>query len=200
MYFASTSPPTDPPTASPTDPPLIPDGHYLDFSRTGIPWVDRALDIATVGALVLVVICAVGFIAWVRWVKPALTQLQATAEKAATDAAVTREHTENSHASAENPNLRDDLDAKFKGVTDALGKLDTGQVHLATMLARVEDAQRRQDRELSRIQEAQAADRADTRRVREALDEHISDKRDFAPRLAEVERELKTHRKKTETP
>lgn len=157
-------------------------------------------DFATVGALVLVVICSVSFIAWVRWVKPALTQLQATAEKAASDAAVTREHTENSHANAENPNLRDDLDAKFKGITEALGKLDAGQTHLATMLARVEDAQRRQDRELARIQEVQAADRADTRRVREALDEHISDKRDFAPRLAEVERELKTHRKKTETP
>lgn len=187
-------------TSSPSDPPLIPDGHYLDFSRTGIPWVDRVLDLSTVGALVLAVICAVGFIAWVRWVKPALTQLQATAEKAATDAAVTREHTENSHANAANPNLRDDLDAKFKGVTEALGKLDTGQTHLATMLARVEDAQRRQDRELARIQEAQAADRADTRRVREALDEHISENRDYGPRLDSVERELKTHRKKTETP
>lgn len=198
---------TDTSTSPPSDPPLIPDGHYLDFSRTGIPWVDRVLDLATVGALVLVVICTVGFIAWVRWVKPALTQLQATAEKAAkgaekaaTDAAVTREHTENSHANAENPNLRDDLDAKFKGVNETLHKLDTGQVHLATMLARVEEAQRRQDRELARIQEAQAADRADTRRVRATLEEHISENRDYGPRLDSVERELKTHRKKTETP
>lgn len=199
MQNASTSPPTEPP--------LIPDGHYLDFSRTGIPWLDRLLDTAAVVVLVVMVVCTVSFIAWTRWLHPAISKLQATAEKAAkgaekaaTDAAVAREHTENSHANAENPNLRDDLDAKFKGVTEALGKLDTGQVHLATMLSRVEEAQRRQDRELARIQEAQADDREDTRRVREALDEHISDKRDFAPRLAEVERELKTHRKKTETP
>lgn len=187
-------------TSTPSEPPLIPDGHFLDFSRTGIPWVDRVLDIAAVVVLVVMVVCAVGFIAWTRWIHPAISKLQATAEKAAKDAAVTREHTENSHANAENPNLRDDLDAKFKGVTEALGKLDTGQDHLATMLARVEESQRRQDKELASMRQAQAADREDTRRVREALDEHISDKRDFAPRLAEVERELKTHRKKTETP
>lgn len=194
-------------TVPPTDPPLIPDGHLLDFSRTGIPWLDRVLDIAAVVVLVVMVVCAVGFIAWTRWIHPAISKLQDTAEKAAkgaekaaTDAAVTREHTENSHANTANPNLRDDLDAKFKGVTEALGKLDTGQANLVTMLDRVEEAQRRQDRELARIQEAQAADRADTRRVRATLEEHISEKRDYGPRLDSVERELKTHRKKTETP
>lgn len=187
-------------TAPPTEPPLIPDGHFLDFSRTGIPWLDRLLDTAAVIALLVMVVCAVGFIAWTRWLHPAISKLQATAEKAAKDAAVTREHTENSHANAENPNLRDDLDAKFKGVTEALGKLDTGQVHLATMLARVEEAQRRQDKELARIQEAQGDDREAVRRLDAKLDKHIDDKQTVEPRLATVERELRTHRKKTETP
>lgn len=187
-------------TSSPSDPPLIPDGHLLDFSRTGIPWLDRLLDTAAVIVLVVMVVCAVGFIAWTRWLHPAISKLQATAEKAAKDAAVTREHTENSHANAENPNLRDDLDAKFKGVTEALGKLDTGQVHLATMLARVEEAQRRQDKELARIQEAQGDDREAVRRLDAKLDKHIDDKQTVEPRLATVERELRTHRKKTETP
>lgn len=200
MMLAQASP-------SPSEPPLIPDGHLLDFSRTGIPWVDRVLDIAAVVVLVVMVVCAVGFIAWTRWIHPAISKLQATAEKAAkgaekaaTDAAVAREHTENSHANAENPNLRDDLDAKFKGVTDTLHKLDTGQVHLATMLARVEEAQRRQDKELARIQEAQGDDREAVRRLDAKLDKHIDDKQTVEPRLATVERELKTHRKKTETP
>lgn len=35
-------------TAAPSEPPLIPDGHFLDFSRTGIAWLDRLLDTAAV--------------------------------------------------------------------------------------------------------------------------------------------------------
>lgn len=156
--------------------------------RTGIVLLD-----VLIICLVALAVASVCLLTLWHKARPWLADIRA-------DTKVVREHTENSHANAENPNLRDDLDAKFKGLADGLTKLDTGQDHLATMLARVEEAQRRQDKELARIQEAQGDDREDTRRVREALDEHISDKRDFAPRLAEVERELKSHRKKTETP
>lgn len=176
--------------SAPTHPPgVIPSGTQWDFSTTGIPWLDWLID--------LVVVCGVlvgaGLLVYSRVIAPQLKEIHKNSATAA-------EQTANSHGSAPNPNLRDDLDAKFAGVAEGLAKLDTGQTHLATMLARVEEAQRRQDREMALIQEAQAADRAETRRVREALDEHISDKRDFSPRLAEVERELKTHRRKTETP
>lgn len=161
MTNASTSPP-------PSDPPLIPDGHYLDFSRTGIPWVDRVLDLATVGALVLAVICAVGFIAWMRWVKPALNQLQATAEKAATDAAVTREHAENSHADAPHPNLRDNIDANQAESRAAFQALMQASDQLREALAQ-------QAKDIGGIRAELRADREAQRETARALAEHIRD-------------------------
>lgn len=173
-------------TPSPPTGGLLPSGHEWDFSRTGVPWLDYLIDLVVVTG----VLVGAGLLVYSRVIAPQLKEIHKNSATAA-------EQTANSHGDAPNPNLRDDLDAKFAGVAEGLAKLDTGQTHLATMLARVEEAQRRQDRELARIQEAQAADRAETRRVREALDEHISEKRDFAPRLADVERELKTQQKKT---
>lgn len=155
-------------TSPPSDPPLIPDGHYLDFSRTGIPWVDRVLDLATVGALVLVVICAVGFIAWVRWIKPALTQLQATAEKAATDAAVTREHAENSHSDAPYPNLRDNIDANQAESRAAFQALMQASDQLREALAQ-------QAKDIGGIRAELRADREAQRETARALAEHIRD-------------------------
>lgn len=167
MIFASTAPPTDPP--------LIPDGHYLDFSRTGIPWVDRVLDLATVGSLVLVVVCTVGFIAWVRWVKPALTQLQATAEKAAkgaekaaTDAAVTREHAENSHSDAPYPNLRDNIDAN-----QAESRAASQQI--LQSLDQLREALAQQAKDIGGIRAELRADREAQRETARALAEHIRD-------------------------
>lgn len=191
---------TDTSTAPPTDPPLIPDGHYLDFSRTGIPWVDRVLDFATVGALVLAVICAVGFIAWMRWVKPALAQLQATAEKAAkgaekaaTDAAVTRTHAENSHSDAPYPNLRDNIDAN-----QAESRAASQQI--LQSLDQLGDAIAQQAKDIGGIRAELRADREAQRETARALAAHIRDKQLMEPRLTDVERELKNHRRKTETP
>lgn len=60
------------------------------------------------------------------------------------DTAVIRSHTENSHQFAENPNLRDDLDAKHHVVTSQLAVI-------SATLQDVERNQKRVDGELSRV-------------------------------------------------
>ncbi|HIY95465.1 MAG TPA: hypothetical protein H9821_07375 [Candidatus Rothia avicola] len=172
---------------------IIPDGHYLDFSRTGIPWLDRLLDTAAVIVLVVMVVCAVGFIAWTRWIHPAISKLQATAEKAAKDAAVTRGHAENSHADAPHPNLRDNIDANQAENRAAFQTLNQA-------LDQMREALAQQALDIGGIRSELRADRQAQRETARALAEHIRDKQLMEPRLADVERELKTHRKKTETP
>lgn len=160
----------------------------LDYSATGVLWLDYLIDI-------FIVVAAIGIAAYSFYavrVKPLL-------EKIARDSRQAAGMTANSHGNTSNPNLRDDMDAKHQEILSQNQQILANQEIQGRLIEEVARAQVRQDKELARIHEAQAADREDTRRVREALDEHISDKRDFAPRLAEVERELKTHRKKTET-
>lgn len=185
MFFASTAPPTDQP--------LIPDGHFLDFSRTGIPWLDRVIDMAAVVALVVMVVCAVGVIAWTRLIHPAFSKLQATAEKAATDAAVTREHAENSHADAPHPNLRDNIDANqaesraaFQAIIQRLDQLS--------------EAHTQQAKDIGGIRAELRADREAQRETARALAEHIRDKQMMEPRLASVEKQLEAHHEQTEPP
>lgn len=112
----------------------------------------------------------------------ATEQAAAIAAKAARDAAVTREHTENKHASAEHPNLRDDLDAK-QAVTE--GKLDSlsesvtalstqleAQVrnteNLSKLVTSVLNGQTRQDKELARVNDTLLADRSAQQATAEA--------------------------------
>lgn len=168
MKFESSTPP-------PSDPPLIPDGHLLDFSRTGIPWLDRLLDTAAVVVLVVMVVCAVGFIAWTRWLHPAISKLQATAEKAAkgaekaaTDAAVTREHAENSHSDAPYPNLRDNIDAN---------QAESRAAYQAIMQAsdQLREALAQQAKDIGGIRAELRADREAQRETAKALAEHIRD-------------------------
>ena len=155
-------------TAPPTDPPLIPDGHLLDFSRTGIPWLDRLLDTAAVVVMVVMVVCAVGFIAWTRWIHPAISKLQATAEKAAKDAAVTREHAENSHSDAPYPNLRDNIDANQAESRAAFQALMQASDQLREALAQ-------QAKDIGGIRAELRADREAQRETARALSEHIRD-------------------------
>lgn len=70
------------------------------------------------------------------------------------DTAVIREHTENNHGDAPNPNLRDDLDAKHHEVTSSL------RVITAT-LEDLDTSQKRVDSELSRIHKEVGSLRSD---------------------------------------
>lgn len=60
------------------------------------------------------------------------------------DTAVIREHTENNHAGAPNPNLRDDLDAKHWELTSQLSRI-------AVTLEDLDRSQKRVDSELQRV-------------------------------------------------
>lgn len=164
-----------------------------DISNTGSPILDLVVDVGA-GALVL------GLLLLWQMMKKRFVKLQqsvegvaASAEKAAQDAAVAREHTENSHGSTANPNLRDDLDAKHSQTHKELA-------NLAKMMSRMEHAQARTDKELSRINDALLDDREATREVGKKLDAHIEQKLGFEQRITVVESKLDTHRKITEAP
>lgn len=60
------------------------------------------------------------------------------------DTAVIREHTENNHADAQNPNLRDDLDAKHDELTATLCVINSG-------LEDLDRSSKRVDAELQRV-------------------------------------------------
>lgn len=167
---------------------FLPQG-AMDFSTTGVPWVDFLIDALVVAGMVSAGIY--GFYA--LHLKPLLAKI-------AKNAATAANQTANKHHDAPNPNLRDDMDAKHQEILEQNRQILANQEMQGRLIEEVARSQVRQDKELARIQEAQAADRADTRRVRATLEEHISEKRDYGPRLDSVERELKTHRKKTETP
>lgn len=179
------------PTPSPAPPGgggFLPPGP-LDYSATGIPWLDYLIDIF----IVVAVLGVASYSFYAVRVRPLL-------EKIASDARKSADMTANSHGSTANPNLRDDMDAKHQEILSQNQQILANQEIQGRLIEEVARAQMRQDKELARIHEAQAADREDTRRVREVLDEHIREHQGVEPRLAQVERELKTHRKKTETP
>ena len=70
------------------------------------------------------------------------------------DTAVIREHTENNHADAPNPNLRDDLDAKHSEITNQLCKI-------TVTLEDLDRSSKRVDSELARIHEEVGSLRSD---------------------------------------
>lgn len=168
-----------------------------DISNTGSPILDLFVDVGA-GALVL------GLLLLWQMMKKRFVKLQqsvegvaASAEKAAQDAAVAREHTENSHASSKTPNLRDDMDYKHS-------ENRRWNENIARMIARMEEtaraSQARTDKELSRINDTLLDDREATRDVAKKLDAHIEQKLGFEQRITEVESKLDSHRKITEAP
>lgn len=172
----------------------IPEGNALDFSHTGIIWVDRAID----AGVILALIAGVIVVAWRLKIKPMLDEItaklsrtEAAASAAQENAAVTREHTENSHGSAKNPNLRDDLDAKHAQTHQELA-------NLAKMLARMEHTQTRTDKELARINDTLVDDRKTVHHMDAKLDAHIEQKAGFERRITAVEAKLDEHRDITE--
>lgn len=164
-----------PPSPTP-HPGLLPDGSSLDFSRTGVGWVDFAIDLAVILAIVFGAVYGV----YIKSLKPLLLEIRKHAK-------ISSDQTANSHGSAKNPNLRDDLDAKFAQVRQDMDSL-------AKLLVRLEDGQTRHDKELSRVQDSVTADREATRHIGERLDSHIRDKQSFEPRLSRLEHQLEAHR------
>lgn len=70
------------------------------------------------------------------------------------DTAVIREHTENNHTNAPNPNLRDDLDAKHSEITSQLCKI-------TVTLEDLDHSSKRVDSELARVHEELGSLRSD---------------------------------------
>lgn len=157
-----------------------------DPPDTGVIWLDLALWVAVV---VVLTFCFLIMIFHRLAFKPLKEMVKSIKE----DAAMTREQTENSHAGAPNPNLRDDLDAKHTQTHKELA-------NLAKMMARMEQTQARTDKELSRINDTLMDDREATREVGKKLDAHIEQKLGFEQRITVVESKLDSHRKITEAP
>lgn len=157
---------------------------------TGVPWLDLALWVAVV---VVLTFCFLIMIFHRLAFKPLKEMVKSIKE----DAAVTREQTENSHASSKTPNLRDDMDYKHS-------ENRRWNENIARMIARMEEtaraSQARTDKELSRINDTLLDDREATRDVAKKLDAHIEQKLGFEQRITVVESKLDSHREVTEAP
>ena len=104
----------------------------------GVPSTGSArVDAVIISCSTVIAIAAGAFQLYITRVKPYLTSLKK-------DTLVIREHTENNHGSAANPNLRDDLDAKHHEITSQLRVI-------TTTLGDLDKSQQRVDSELQRI-------------------------------------------------
>lgn len=172
------------PYPTPISPPggLLPSGHEWDISKTGIGWLDWLIDLAAMAIMLASLLLPL----YLGKVHPHIKKLWE-------DAAAIRRQTENSHADAPHPNLRDNIDAN---------QAESRAAYQAILqrLDQMGAAQAQQAQDIGGIRAELRADRQAQRETARALAEHIRDKQLMEPRLAEVERELKTHRKKTETP
>lgn len=72
---------------------------------------------------------------------------------------VIREHTENNHANAPNPNLRDDLDAKHDELTSALRVINGGLEDLDRSSKRVDSELQRVHKEIGSLRSDIAVER-----------------------------------------
>lgn len=97
--------------------------------------------------------------------------------KAVKDTAVIREQTENSHASAPIPNLRDNIDANH-------GEIITTLIEIKTDFKEMR-------KDIGGLRQENREDREQMGQIGARLDRHINEKSDFIPRLIEVEHQLK---------
>lgn len=133
---------------------------------TGHPVVDGTIAV-TVGLGLGLASLAFGL--WALWAKasPLLKRIEGFSKTSA-------EQTANSHAGAEYPNLRDNLDAIFAEVK-AQG-----------------EAQREIQKDIGGLRAEIRDDRKATREIGEKLDQHIHDERSFEPRLIALENRYPT--------
>ncbi|WP_237242554.1 hypothetical protein [Rothia nasimurium] len=147
--------------ASPTPPPspggLLPSGHEWDFSTTGVYWLDYLIDVIAI-ALVLAGV----------FLPLYLTRVHPHIKKLREDAAAIRQQTENSHADAPHPNLRDNIDANQAESRAAFQALMQASDQLREALAQ-------QAKDIGGIRAELRADREAQRETARALAEHIRD-------------------------
>ena len=117
---------------------------------------------------VAVFAAATVLVAWLtnRPVRRQLGEVAKNARVAAEDARVARTHTENEHADAEYPNLRDELTATREAAEKAVTASERA-VELAEALAA---GQKRHDSEIGGVRSDIRQDRRDTARVAERID------------------------------
>lgn len=144
-----------------TPPPdgLLPSGHEWDFSKTGIIWLDWAIDIAVVALVFAGIVLA----AYLRWLHPHIKKLRE-------DAAAIRRQTENSHSGAPHPNLRDNLDANQAEARAAFQALMQASDQLREALAQ-------QAKDIGGIRAEIRGDREAFRWLEEKVDRHIQEHR-----------------------
>lgn len=88
-----------------------------------------------------------------------------------------REQTENSHNDSPYPNLRDNIDAN--------------QAEVIKTLNLIKENQEKHNQELQNLRKEALQDREAISQVSKRLDEHISEKKDFLPRLTALENNQK---------
>ena len=104
------------------------------------------------------------------------------ARRAAQDAAVTREQTENSHKTAAVPNLRDNIDTNHGEILSALTSIQ------------LEISEQRKD--IGGLRSENRNDREQMGQLAARLDQHITEKSDFMPRLIALEHQNEINRDK----
>ena len=116
--------------------------------QPGVPSTGSArVDAVIISCSTIIAITAGAIQLYITKVKPYLMSLKR-------DTSVIREHTENNHGQAANPNLRDDLDAKHHEITSQLRVI-------TTTLGDLDKSQQRVDSELQRIHVEVGALRSD---------------------------------------
>ena len=138
---------------------LLPSGHEWDFSNTGVYWLDYLIDVIAI-ALVLA-----GF-----FLPLYLTRVHPHIKKLREDVEAIRQQTENSHADAPHPNLRDNIDANQAESRAAFQALMQASDQLREALAQ-------QAQDIGDIRAEIRGDREAIRRLEEKVDRHIQEHR-----------------------
>lgn len=136
---------------------LLPSGHEWDISTTGVYWLDYLIDV------IAIALALAGF-----FLPLYLTRVHPHIKKLREDAAAIRQQTENSHADAPHPNLRDNIDANQAELRAAFQTLTQASDQLREALAQ-------QAKDIGGIRAELRADREAQRETARALAEHIRD-------------------------
>ena len=142
---------------------------------TGVIWLDLALWVAVV---VVLTFCFLIMIFHRLAFKPLKEMVKSIKE----DAAVAREQTENSHKTAAVPNLRDNIDTNHGEILSALTSIQ------------LEISEQRKD--IGGLRSENRNDREQMGQLAARLDQHITEKSDFMPRLIALEHQNEINRDK----
>lgn len=154
----------------------------LDPPDTGIAW----LDIALLSLVAIVTTAAICIAVFTHIASKPIKEMKGLLFQVKEDAAVTREQTENSHKTAATPNLRDNID------------INHGEILSALTSIQLEISEQRKD--IGGLRSENRNDREQMGQLAARLDQHITEKSDFMPRLIaleyhnEINRDKKTGR------